>query len=273
MQKSRLLPLKFFTLSGLFRKINGFRSNFSEWERDHAIIAHAPNQRPRLGDHGCPGHHRSDRLGSGEHLVQHLRLRHHHPRPAPGGLDGSRQRHHRHVDHPVHGHRLSDRTRSRWGRRRPYILFGYILWGLATILFPTVAYIKIASLTVIMVVIADAIMTFFGSTANDAAFNAWTADIAPTSKRGRVEGVLNVSLFIAQIVSLVAAGILIESLGYFTFFYALGGIVLLTGAVAGGFLKEPPSQPTMSIKDPSGRSSRVSSAPKRSGKTASYSSC
>jgi MFS family permease len=134
----------------------------------------------------------------------------------------------------------SDRTRSKWGRRRPYILFGYIGWGLATILFPTVAYIKIASLTVIMVVIADAIMTFFGSTANDAAFNAWTADIAPTSERGRVEGVLNVSLFIAQIVSLVAAGILIESLGYFTFFYALGGIVLLTGAVAGGFLKEPP---------------------------------
>ena len=134
----------------------------------------------------------------------------------------------------------SDRTRSKWGRRRPYILFGYIGWGLATILFPTVAYIKIASLTVIMVVIADAIMTFFGSTANDAAFNAWTADIAPTSERGRVEGVLNVSLFIAQIVSLVAAGILIESLGYFTFFYVLGGIVLLTGAVAGGFLKEPP---------------------------------
>ncbi len=134
----------------------------------------------------------------------------------------------------------SDRTRSKWGRRRPYILFGYIGWGLATILFPTVAYIKVASLTVIMVVIADAIMTFFGSTANDAAFSAWTADIAPTEERGRVEGVLNVSLFIAQIVSLVAAGILIENLGYFTFFYALGGIVLLTGAIAGGFLKEPP---------------------------------
>ena len=37
---------------------------------------------------------------------------------------------------------LSDRTRSRWGKRRPYILVGYLLWGLSTILFPTVAYIK-----------------------------------------------------------------------------------------------------------------------------------
>src|SRR5512139_1224527 len=90
---------------------------------------------------------------------------------------------------------LSDRTRSAWGRRRPYILFGYILWGLSTILFPTVAYIKVASVAVIMVVLADAIMTFFGSTAKDAAFNAWTADIATSETRGRVEGVLNLSVF------------------------------------------------------------------------------
>jgi MFS family permease len=135
---------------------------------------------------------------------------------------------------------LSDRTRSRWGRRRPFILFGYILWGLSTLLFPTVAYIQVTSVAVIMVVIADSVMTFFGSTANDAAFNAWTADIATSSQRGRVEGVLNLSVFIAQIVAMVAAGILIDTVGYFIFFYTLGAIVIVVGLVAGTLLQDAP---------------------------------
>jgi MFS family permease len=134
---------------------------------------------------------------------------------------------------------LSDRTRSPWGRRRPYILFGYILWGISTVLFPTVAYIQVTGVAVVAVVLADSLMTFFGSTANDAAFNAWTADIATSRQRGRVEGVLNLSVFLAQIVALVAAGILIDSLGYFIFFYTLGGIVILVGLMAGSLLKEP----------------------------------
>lgn len=136
---------------------------------------------------------------------------------------------------------LSDRTRSRWGRRRPYILFGYILWGLSTALFPTVAYIKVTSLAVAAVVIADSLMTFFGSTANDAAFNAWTADVATRETRGRVEGVLNLSLFLAQIVAMVAAGMLIDTFGYFTFFYSLGGLVILAGLVAGSLLRDVPA--------------------------------
>ncbi len=133
---------------------------------------------------------------------------------------------------------LSDRTRSRWGRRRPFILFGYILWGISTILFPTVAYIKISSLAIFMVVVADSLMTFFGSTANDAAFNAWTADVATSDTRGRVEGVLNLSVFLAQIVAMVAAGMLIDSLGYFIFFYLLGGIVTVVGLIAGSLLHD-----------------------------------
>jgi MFS family permease len=111
---------------------------------------------------------------------------------------------------------------------------------LSTVLFPTVAYIQATSVAVIMVVVADSLMTFFGSTANDAAFNAWTADIATSQTRGRVEGVLNMCVFIAQIISMVAAGMLIDQVGYFTFFYVLGGIVMVVGLVAGSLLRDVP---------------------------------
>ena len=136
---------------------------------------------------------------------------------------------------------LSDHTRAKWGRRKAYILFGYVLWGQMTILFPMTALIKNISLAILMVVLLDSLMTFFGSTANDAAFNAWTADVAPADQRGKVEGVLNLSLFIAQLVAIVAAGALIESVGYFTFFYVLGGIVMVVGLLAGGALPDQPS--------------------------------
>jgi MFS family permease len=145
---------------------------------------------------------------------------------------------------------LSDRTRSKWGKRRPYILIGYLFWGLSTILFPTVAYIRTTSVAVFMVVLADSLMTFFGSTANDAAFSAWTVDVATPQSRGRVEGVLNLSVFLAQIVSMVAAGILIDVYGYFPFFYALGAIVIVAGLVGGLLLKDVPQDPTDAARKP-----------------------
>jgi MFS family permease len=135
---------------------------------------------------------------------------------------------------------LSDRARTRWGRRRPFILFGYILWGLSTIAFPTVAYIRVTALAVAAVVFADAMMTFFGSTANDAAFSAWTADIASSSTRGRVEGVLQIGVYVGQVFALVAAGVLIDRFGYFTFFYMLGAVVSLAGVLGGGLLRDAP---------------------------------
>ena len=133
---------------------------------------------------------------------------------------------------------LSDRTRSRWGKRKPYILLGYVFWGLMTAIFPMTDFVQDASLAVVMVVLVDCLMTFFGSTANDAAFNAWTADLAPSDKRGRVEGVLSLSLFIAQLISIVAAGVFIDTYGYFIFFYLLGGIVMVVGLLAGRAIPE-----------------------------------
>ena len=90
---------------------------------------------------------------------------------------------------------LSDRI----GKRKLFICGGYILWGISIFsfvlikadlvgkLFPTVT--AITSLCVTLVIIMDCVMTFFGSTANDAAFNAWLTDSTDKTNRGAVEGI------------------------------------------------------------------------------------
>lgn len=140
---------------------------------------------------------------------------------------------------------LSDRSRSKWGRRRPFIFLGYIFWGLMTALFPLSALVKNTSVAVLMVVFIDSLMTYFGSTANDAAFNAWTAEITPPSKRGKVEGVLNACLFVAQIISYTLAGMLIDQFDYFIFFYILGGVVMAVGFLAALKLPEVATESTI----------------------------
>ena len=74
---------------------------------------------------------------------------------------------------------LSDRV----GKRKPFLCAGYLLWGVSTMAFgfitvenaarwfPTANAVATAAL---LVVVLDCVMTFFGSTANDAAFNAYT---------------------------------------------------------------------------------------------------
>ena len=89
---------------------------------------------------------------------------------------------------------LSDKV----GRRKIFICMGYILWGLSIAAFSLVRVdvlsglfpaASTAALGVTITIILDCVMTFFGSSANDACFNAWLTDATDHTNRGAAEGI------------------------------------------------------------------------------------
>ena len=142
---------------------------------------------------------------------------------------------------------LSDRL----GKRKAFISFGYILWGLSIVLFAfldpnsslnIVAGSAMASGT--MIVIMDCVMTFFGSTANDASFNAFVTDSTNTSNRGKVESVLSILPLIAMIAVVGVAGFVVQGdKGWDIFFYIFGGLTALVGIICIFLLPKDTIQP------------------------------
>ena len=136
---------------------------------------------------------------------------------------------------------LSDRV----GKRKLFISVGYIIWGVSIVLFAFLDHRKPYSfiptnaifLCGTFVVILDCIMTFFGSTANDAAFNAFVTDNTETSNRGKVESVLSILPLIAMIAVVLTQGMLVKvndpALGqeWLWFFVAFGGVTTLSGVI------------------------------------------
>ena len=135
---------------------------------------------------------------------------------------------------------LSDRL----GKRKIFISAGYIIWGVSIIMFafldPRKSYNIVAHSALMsgtMIVIMDCIMTFFGSTANDAAFNAFVTDNTETSNRGKVESVLSVLPLIAMIAVVLLQGMLVGEkrdgveLSWLWFFVVFGGITTLSGII------------------------------------------
>jgi MFS family permease len=135
---------------------------------------------------------------------------------------------------------LSDRTRGRWGRRRPFIVIGYIAWAAFTAFFPSAAFFRPVALAVGMAILFDCVMTFFGSTANDAALNAYIADVTTDKNRGRVMGVVEIVTWLAILIVYGGAGMIIASLGEYNFFYVIGGLVFVLGLVGSFFIREEP---------------------------------
>ncbi|MBE5813603.1 MAG: MFS transporter [Clostridiales bacterium] len=143
---------------------------------------------------------------------------------------------------------VSDRT----GKRKPFICGGYLLWGLSTmafglvtvenaaVLFPSANAIAVAAM---MVIGLDCVMTFFGSTANDAAFNAYVTDVVPNNRRGKVESVLSILPLLSMLIIFGLFDGMTQAGQWREFFFIFGISVIATGIIALFVLEEAPIQP------------------------------
>ena len=124
---------------------------------------------------------------------------------------------------------------DRLGKRRVFISLGYILWGIFTILFGLTQFISrdLYLLAGISVVLADTVMSFFGSMANDAAYNAWTNDVMTDENRGQIGASLATQPVLGTILGTVVGGFLVGSdNNYMRLFLVIGAAVILFGFIA-----------------------------------------
>lgn len=144
---------------------------------------------------------------------------------------------------------LSDKLKN----RKMFISVGYILWGIVTAMFGFITKenvenlfnlsdeAKILGTTVWFIILMDIIMTFMGSTSNDAAFQAWVTDVTVPKQRPIVETVLSVvgtisSLAVTGVGSFAQAG----TITYKLFFGGLGLVVTLCGVIGLFLIQDPP---------------------------------
>ena len=146
---------------------------------------------------------------------------------------------------------LSDKI----GKRKLFICGGYILWGISILCFTLIREniinaifpmaVSAASLGVSLVIILDCVMTFFGSSANDAAFNAWLTDSTDNSNRGSAEGInamMPLVAILAVFGGFMAFDLNLES-SWTSIFAIIGAVVIAVGIIGLFIIKEPALTP------------------------------
>lgn len=139
------------------------------------------------------------------------------------------------------------------GKRKVFMVGGYILWGVSILafalvrkgiigaIFPTA--ISVSAVCITVSIILDCIMTFFGSSANDAAFNAWLTDSTNEKNRGSAEGI-NAMMPLVAILVVFGGAMLIpmeqtEENYWTVIFSVIGGAVILIGILGIFIIEEP----------------------------------
>lgn len=147
---------------------------------------------------------------------------------------------------------LSDKI----GKRKLFISLGYILWGVSIFSFVFLRLdiisktfgltMNAAAIGVSLTIILDCVMTFFGSTANDAAFNAWLTDSTDQSNRGSAEGINAMMPLVSILV--VFGGFMAFDLekpeSWSLIFIIIGTLVTAIGILGFFIIKEPDTVPT-----------------------------
>lgn len=141
---------------------------------------------------------------------------------------------------------LSDRT----GRRRVFVAGGYLLWGVCTAGFGflTVGALgdlapvaNAVALAVVAVIALDCLMSFLGSGANDAAFQAWVTDVTHPANRGRVEAVLATMPLLAMLVVFGGFDGLARAGDWRAFFLIVGAVMAVVGVAAWFLVEDDPA--------------------------------
>lgn len=140
---------------------------------------------------------------------------------------------------------------DRMGSRRRFVSIGYIVWGVCTILFGMTEHLagggvstgtKLSVWVAAMVILADDVMSFFGSMANDASFSAWTNDMTTDRNRGQIGAALAIHPILGTIVGTVVGGMLVgDQDNYSRLFWVMGLFVIAMGVVSLLFLKDAPN--------------------------------
>ena len=137
---------------------------------------------------------------------------------------------------------LSDRM----GNRKKFVSIGYIIWGIATIVFGLTEFVtkigaNMIALAGFLVVFTDAIMSFFGSMGNDSGYNVWLNDHTDDTNKGQVGAALAVLPVIGTIVGTVLGGALINIGDYQLLFWSMGIFVIIFGVISLFIMKDHPS--------------------------------
>ena len=134
---------------------------------------------------------------------------------------------------------LSDKV----GRRKIFLCAGYVFWGVSILSFGLIkmevltkftgSVVAAATLGCNLVIIMDCVMTFFGSSANDACFNAWLTDMGDETNRGKIEGINAMMPLLAVLIvfgSFMSFD-LDSSKAWTSIFFIIGGVVIVVGGL------------------------------------------